>query len=429
MKAMGISLHRARWLAAALISTFAAAVAGCGASNSSSGGSGAASSSGKESSTIKIGILAPRTGNFAPNGNDELAGWNVALKQLGDTINGKKVQTIPVDDACDPNQGLTAARRLVQQEHVVAIFGPTCANEALALRPYIMSTGVPMLTVSCADELATSQKADNIFVSATTCDQATLPLGKYAYDTLKYRKVTVLGLDFAYGWATIGGFTKSFTDAGGKIEKRIWVPATASDWSPYINQIPKSTDAVVALTSGAATLKFTKAYKQFGLLGKVPLIGASTLTDSSVLSQEDPEMAKSILSAGTYVDGLDTPENQKFAAAFKESAGKYPGLYGEDGYTAYQLLKAALEKAGGDGSDHKALVNALKGISVDAPRGKVTLDPSVNAPIENVYLSKVQEVDGALRNVATQTLPNQTPWGSFDKNEWLQFAAHYTRTS
>jgi branched-chain amino acid transport system substrate-binding protein len=416
-------------MTAALSAALALAVAGCGASNDSGGGSGASSGGGGDAKTIKIGILAPRTGNFAPNGNDELAGWNLALEQLGDTINGKKVETVAVDDACDPTQGLTAARRLVQSEHVVAIFGPTCANEALALRPYIQSTGVPMLTVSCADELATSQKSDNIFVSAATCDQATLPLGKYAFDELKYRNVTVVGLDFAYGWATIGGFTKSFTAAGGKVQKRVWVPATASDWSPYINQIPKSTDAVVALTSGAATLKFTKAYKQFGLLGKVPLIGASTLTDSSVLPQEDPDVAKSILSAGTYVDGADTPVNQKFAEAFKAASGKYPGLYGEDGYAVYQILRAALEKVGGDGSDHKALVNAIKGISVDAPRGPLTIDPSTNALTQNVYFSKVKEVDGELRNVPIQTFEKVTPWGSFPQEEWTQFAGHYTRTS
>jgi branched-chain amino acid transport system substrate-binding protein len=425
---MGNSLQRGWWMTAALSAVLAVAVTACGADNSSSASSGGGGGGG-DAKTIKIGILAPRTGNFAPNGADEIAGWNVGLKQLGGTVNGKKIETVVVDDACDPTQGLTAARRLVQSEHVVAIFGPTCANEALALRPYIQSAGIPMLTVSCADELATGQKTDNIFVSATTCDQGSLPFGKYAYDTLKYRKVTVLGLDFAYGWATVGGFTKAFTAAGGKIQKRIWVPATASDWSPYINQIPKDTDAVFALTSGAATLKFTKAYKQFGLLGKVPLTGSSTLTDYTVLPQEDPDVAKSIITTGTYVDGLDTDVNQKFADAFKQESGKYPGLYGEDGYTALQLLREALKKAGGDGSDHKALVNALKGLSIEAPRGPITIDPSTNAPIQNAYISQVKDVGGELRNVAIQTLEKQPPWGAFPKDEWLKFAAHYTRTS
>jgi branched-chain amino acid transport system substrate-binding protein len=428
---MGNSLQRAWRTTAALSAVLAVGLTACGADNSSSGAgsSSGGGGGGGNAKTIKIGILAPRTGNFAPNGADEIAGWNVALKQLGDTVNGKKIQTVTVDDACDPTQGLTAARRLVQSEHVVAIFGPTCANEALALRPYIQSAGIPMLTVSCADELATGQRSNNIFVSATTCDQGSLPFGKYAYDTLKYRNVTVLGLDFAYGWATIGGFTKSFTAAGGKIQKRIWVPATASDWSPYINQIPKDTDAVFALTSGAATLKFTKAYKQFGLLGKIPLTGSSTLTDYTVLPQEDPDVAKAIISTGTYVDGLTTDVNQKFADAFKQETGKYPGLYGEDGYTALLLLREALKKAGGDGSDHAALVNALKGISVDAPRGPLTMDPTTNAPTQNVYISQVKEVDGQLRNVPTQTIDKQPPWGTFPKDEWLKFAAHYTRTS
>src|SRR5918911_2410441 len=82
-----------------------------------------------DTSPIKLGLLIPQTGNFAPNGNDQLLGWNFALKDLGDTINGRKIQTTPVDDACDPTQGLNAARRLIENDQVVGLLGPTCANE------------------------------------------------------------------------------------------------------------------------------------------------------------------------------------------------------------------------------------------------------------------------------------------------------------
>lgn len=376
---------------------------------------------------FKVGLLLPQTGNFAPNAKDELLGWNLALKDLGDTAAGRKIETVVVDDACDPTQGLNAARQLVENTGVEALFGPTCANEALAVRSYVATSGLPMLTISCADELGTSQKANNIFVSTGICDQHSLLFGKWVAENLHYKHITTIGLDFAYGWAVVGGFAAGFKSAGGSIDKTIWAPITAPDWAPYVTQVPKNTDAVFALTSGAATLKLTAAYKSFGLLGKIPFLASSTVTDYTILEQEDPEVAKQITVAGTYVDGLDTPENKKFAAAYKSATGKYPGLYAEGGYAAAQRLIAALKKVNGNTKDRKAFVDAVRSVTVNAPRGPVTFDASTNAPIQNVYISKVQVVNGELRNVAIATFKNVNPWGSLTREQWLKLACCYTR--
>jgi branched-chain amino acid transport system substrate-binding protein len=378
---------------------------------------------------IKLGLLVPKTGNFAPNGNDELLGWNFALKDLGDTVHGRKIQTIAIDDAGDPTQGLNAARQLVENDRVVGLFGPTTSNEALAIRGYIATAGIPTLTVASADTLATSARANNILLGSYASDTPAMMLGKWVADNLHLKRVTTLALDFSYGWDTVGGFVVALKRGGGGIAKQIWAPITTADWSPYITQIPPDSDGLFVLTAGASSVKVAAAFKEFGLLGKLALLGTATFNDYTVLQQEDQDVAKAAIVAGAYMDGINNPENRRMAAAYKAATGKYPGAYAEAGYTSAKSFILALRQVEGNTTDRRAWVEAVRNAQFEAPRGPVRWDPGTNAPIENFYIGKLQTVNGELRQVPTVTYRNVGPWGILSKESWEKLACCYTRQS
>jgi branched-chain amino acid transport system substrate-binding protein len=386
--------------------------------------------SGGSSGPIKIGFLLPLSGNFASNGKSEQSGWNLGLKSAGDTVNGRKIQTLFADDAADPNQGLSQARQLIDNQHVDIMIGPLAANVGLAVRAKLASSRVPSLyAAACPVELATTQKADNILLTGWTCDQPSLPFGKYAYDVLGYRHITTIGLDFAFGWQVVGGFLSTFKAAGGTVDKQIWNPTTTTDFSSYVSQIPRTTQAVFALESGAGATKFLQAYKQFGLKGKIPLLGGGTLTDYSSLSADTPDIAEGVITALQYADGIDSPENKAFVDAYKAETGTYPSYYAESGYATAKLVVEALKKLNGDISDKAKLLEALKSVPVRASRGSVSIESSTNSPVQNIYIRKVEVVDGQLRNVPIETFQNVQPWGSLPPDQWRKQAGNYTRTS
>lgn len=378
---------------------------------------------------IKLGLLVPKTGNFAPNGNDELLGWNFALKDLGDTVHGRKIQTIAIDDAGDPTQGLNAARQLIENDRVVGLFGPTTSNEALAIRGYVATSGIPTIMVASADALATSARANNILLGAFASDTPAMMLGKWAADNLHLKRVTTLALDFSYGWDTVGGFVVALKRGGGGIAKQIWAPITTADWSPYITQIPADSDGLFVLTAGASSVKVAAAFREFGLLGKVALLSTSAFNDYTVLQQEDQDVARAAIVAGDYMDGLDNPENRRMAAAYKASTGKYPGAYAEIGYTAAKNFILALRKVDGDTTDRRAWVDAVRGAQFQAPRGPIRWDSGTNAPIENFYVGKLQTVNGELRQVPSVTYRSVMPWGVLTRDAWEKIACCYTRQS
>ena len=90
------------------------------------------------------------------------------------------------------------------------------------------------------------------------------------------------------------------------------------DFAPYLAQISRDVDAVYALflgTDGAAVLR---QYQEYGLKGRVQLIGMGTTTDEHVLPAMGDE-AIGVITALHYSGALDTPANRKFAAAYRDA--------------------------------------------------------------------------------------------------------------
>jgi branched-chain amino acid transport system substrate-binding protein len=152
--------------------------------------------------------------------------------------------------------------------------GGMMSSTGYALAPYIDSKEIPMTyPIMAPDDLTQRQRAKWIIRTGWNASQSNHPFGEYAYQVLKFRKVAVVAADMAFGWECSGGFQKTFEESGGKIVQKIWTPMTVTDFSPYLAQIPKDTDAVYGLFAGRSALQFTKQYQEFGLKARIPLIG------------------------------------------------------------------------------------------------------------------------------------------------------------
>ncbi|MBJ7604513.1 MAG: ABC transporter substrate-binding protein [Candidatus Dormibacteraeota bacterium] len=411
-------IEAGRRLSAAVLVIFA--IAACGGSQG--GGK-------TDTSPIKIGFIVSLTGTFAANGKNEQNGWNLAQKQLGDTVNGRKIQTVFADDQTDPNVALSDARDLVERDGVVMLQGPIPANAIGAVASYAGPHRIPVDDITlCSDvQIKSYKQFGNAYASSWSCDQPSLMMGQWLYDQ-GYRHITTVGLDYAFGWLGVGSLMASFKKAGGSIDKSIWAPISTADFSPYVPQIPQKTDAVFALMAGAASVKFTSAYRQLGLKDKIPLVGNTTLTDYSALPAMDAEAALGIRITAQYCDAIDSPENSKFANDYKSAYGVYPGYYSDAGYTKYRLLLSALQKLNGNTSDSKKLVSTLKSTAIRAPRGPVKLSTATNSPVENIYICEVKRVGSDLRNVPIKTFKDVQPWGNLDQKQWLDVYAKNATT-
>ena len=366
---------------------------------------------------LKIGLLIPVSGVFAAPGKYMREGLELYLKQHNDMLAGRKIELDLADTQGAPAVGLTQLRKVVEQDHVDLIFGPLSAAVGSAMVQYIDEHKVPAIyPIVSSDDLTQRTPAKYVARTGWTSSQPTQVLGDYAYKTLKYRKVATIAYDFNFGWESIAGFVAAFQADGGKVVKQIWNPLVTSDYSPYLSALPRDVDAVMCSYSGAAAINFFRQYRAFGL--KMPLVCQGNATDESTL-EETGAAAAGIVSALQYSAALATPRNKAFVAAYESAYGHGPSYYAEGTYAGAMLLDKALQKVKGDTSNTEAFVYALKHTSLpDAPRGAIAFD-SLGAPIQNIYIRRVESRGSKLENSVIATYRNVSQFWTFDRQAFL----------
>lgn len=386
---------------------------------------GAGSATFAQPGPIRIGLIVPLTGVFSPNGRDMVNGLSLALAQIDRKVAGREVQVLTEDDQGTPAQSLTKARKLVELDKVDMLMGPLTANSGYALRDYLDEQKIPAIyPIVSADDLTQRKGTPWIIRTGWTSSQPNHPFGEYAARTLRYTRVATIAYDFAFGWECVEGFQDTFEQSGGRVVEHLWPPIGAPDYSPYLGRI-KDVDAVFAVFSGGDALRFLQQYREFGLEGRIPLIGGGTLTDEHILFQEG-DLAKGIFTALHYSAVLNTPANREFVRAYVRAYNRVPSYYSEGTYTAALFVIKGLEAVSGRVGDRAALVAAVRRVVLpDAPRGPVRLDAWGN-PIENVYVRRVEIVNREPQNTVIFTYPSVSQFWTFNPEEYLKKPV-YTR--
>ena len=360
-----------------------------------------------------LGFYGALTGNFASSGKDTLSGLTLFLKGINYTTAGRKIAMIVEDTSGDPNTALAKARKLVEQDRVDLLIGPTLANEGYAVRDYIDRAKAPCLfPVVSGDDITQRKRTPWIIRTGWTSSQPAHALGKWVYDQGK-RRVAIIAYDYAFGWESVGGFQRTFEDSGGKVVQKIWTPQTTSDFAPYFPQIKKDVGAVVVAQSGGNAVRFLQQWQEFGLKEKFPLYGLAAITDEAVLKSMGDE-ALGLFTVLHWSAVLQTPEAQAFTRKFREEYKDAPGYRAEAGYVTGQVIARLLQNTGGKPGGGKELVDALRAVKIsDAPRGPISFD-EYGGVVQNEYIRRVDRVKGELQNTVIATLPKVSQFWTYD---------------
>jgi len=399
-------------------------VAACGNSTSTSA-----------ASTIKVGIMTTCGGPFAAFEQESFSGAKYALIQGAggkakgtasqDGVTGASVSGHPIEISfgctdASPDKALAEARRLVQNVGVDILLGPLSGDEGIALANYAKQQPNKTFVngTSAAQQTTLSVKAPNFFRYGGDGAQWMAGLGTYAYQTLHWRNVAILGEDYSYPWTQAAGFIGEFCPAGGKIAKRIWIPLGTTDWASAVAQLPSNIDGFLLLTGGTDTVAVEKEYSTRGGNLATHMLGGSSVMDPtsftvgkplSGLAGGSPVPLGSTDSAWTsYVNGLESvyPADPKGSLA----GSLFTGLY----YNGMSAIIQGLKQVNGDLSGNQSkLQQALSGLTLSAPNGSLKLDANRNAIITNYIVQIVG--DGSLGFKVVKTVPgvDQTFHGFF----------------
>jgi len=348
--------------------------------------------------TAKIGLVLPLTGGLAPVGKQVQAGVKAYMDKHGSTVAGKKIDLIVKDDAGVPDNSKRLAQEFIVNDKV-AVVGSALTPSAMAIGP--LSTQGKTANVVMVSGTSGVINPNNPYMVRTsfTLGQQSGIIAEWAAKNGS-KKVVIVQSDWAPGHEAAAVFSDSFKKAGGEVVETIKVPLANPDFAPFLQRARDlNPDTLFVFVPAGQAGTFAKQFAERGLdKAGIKLIGPGDIVDDNDL----PGMGDSMLgvvTAGIYSALHNSPLNKEYVAAFKKAnGGLRPNFISLGGYDGMHLIYEALKKSGGK-TDADSLIGAMKGMAWESPRGPISIDPETRDIVQNIYIGKIEKVDGELYNV------------------------------
>ena len=354
---------------------------------------------------LKIGLVLSVSGPFADYGKQIQHGIDLYMAEHGDTVAGRKVKLIVKDDTgMAPQIAKREAQQLLINDKVDILAGFDLTPNAFSVAPLATEAKVPMVVLNAATSSIT-EKSPNIVRVSMTLPQDTAPMAQWAYAN-GIKKVYTLVADYGPGHDAEAQFKKTFVALGGQIVGEVRTPVNTPDYAPFLQRIKDAKPDAVFLfvPNGEAGVALAKGYAERGLAAAgIKALATGDVTDEDVLDAMG-DSALGMITSFHYSAVHDSPENKAFTAAYAKAFPKdRVNFVAAAGYDGMHLIDLALAKTQG-GASAPAFMAAVKGMKWMSPRGPVEIDPQTRDIIQNVYIRKVQRVNGVLQNVEFDTI-------------------------
>ena len=350
---------------------------------------------------VRIGLVLPMSGPFASYGKQIEHGVKLYLATQGDTFGGRKIELIIKDDS--PGTAGDVSKRLAQElvikdkVDILAGFGLT--PSAFAVAPVATEAKRPMVVMNAATSSVTT-KSNYIVRTSMTLPQNSAPIASWAAKN-KIKKVFTLVADYGPGHDAEGQFKKTFTAAGGEIVGEVRAPVKNPDFAPFLQKIKDTKpDAVfLFLPPGGETIAFMKGFKERGLdAAGIQLIATGDLPDEDIL-EAIGDSALGLVTSFHYSEAHKSPENKAYTDAYYKAYPKdRPNFMSVGGYDGMRLIAEVLKKTNGN-TDADKFIEAARGLKWVSPRGPISIDPATRDIVQNIYIRKVEKINGRLQNV------------------------------
>jgi branched-chain amino acid transport system substrate-binding protein len=320
----------------------------------------AATGAGNLSGDIPVGFVYSMTGAGGPYGPSQKNGSTLAIDEInnGNLLGGAKIKPIFEDDASKPEQAVQVFTKLINDDKVVAIVGPTLSNSAKSSDPVAQENKTVVLGVSNTAGGIT-EIGDYVFRDSLP-EAAVIPnTVKVAKDKLGLKKVAVMyGNDDAFTKAGYDVFQKALQANGVEILDTETFAKGDTDFTPQLTKIKGvNPDAIVVSALAEEGAGIMTQARQLGI--QAPFIGGNGFNSPQLAKLAGPA-AEGAISGAAWHAGSTAPRNQAFVAAYQARFGAAPDQFAAQAYEGTYLIATAIKNAGS--TEHAAIRDALGAI-------------------------------------------------------------------
>lgn len=332
--------------------------------------------------SIRIGAVLPFSGGVELYGAQAKLGLDLAAADINAAggILGRPVEIVYRDDGTRPSIATEAARKVVQEDGVVAVVGPITSENLDAIVPVLAGLKTPLLY---ATNYEGGKCSRYMFSFSTVPNQELDSLLPYMTKTFG-TGYFMLGADHAWPHRMFEAAQPLISRLGGEVLGREYTLGTEKDFAPLIDRIAATKANVLLFALKGDGMQFIPQAGRRGLYKNmtVAFLGLSE-ADLKVFGG----MGEGMYAAVPFVASSDDPKARAFVARARAKAGADMAIsnYVLTHYNALIALKAAIEKAGK--VDKEALIDALEGLTIESPAGPVTIGKDHHATL-NMFLAR-----------------------------------------
>ena len=319
---------------------------------------------------IKIAMVLPATGPVTQDGDMIKEGVDTAVEEINAAggINGKKIETVVVDDACEPKQGPVAANRVVNAK-IHYVVGPVCSGAAIAAAPIYNNEGVVVVTPSATSPALTEGKNYTyIFRTIGRDDQQGPFAAKFIAEKIKPKKVAVLHDKQAYGQGIASAVRDTLKADGVNVVLFEGINAGDSDYSAVVTKLK---------SAGVDFVYYGGYHPEMGLLLrqaaeqglKVRMMGPEGVGNPEINAIGGPAIEGMLVTLPA--DFASNPKNAALAKAFKDKKRDPSGAFQMNSYAAVKVIADSIKTVG---DDPAKVAKHLHTASFDTPLGKLSWD-------------------------------------------------------
>ncbi|RST71858.1 branched-chain amino acid ABC transporter substrate-binding protein [Siminovitchia acidinfaciens] len=356
-------------------------LAACGGGDSASKESENSDKGSGEAVEAKVGVISWLTGSGASYGEAITNGLKLANEEI--TENGEvNIDLVIEDSAGAQDQALSAAQKLMNNENVSAIIGPTLSTEMNVVGPEADLNGIPIMGTSTTAE-GIPQIGEYVFRNSIPEAVAIPASVKKAVEEYGVKKVAIIyGNDDVFTKSGYDTMKKTVDDMGLEVLTTETFQIGQSDYKAQLTKIKNlKPDLVLAsalYNEGAVILDQAR---KMGI--DVPFVGGNGFNSPEIINIAG-DAANGLIVATPWFSGKDDEKVQTFVKKYNEAYGKDPDQFAAQAYDALYLMAEAIKTAGEDDPD--AIRDGLAGIkdfegilgtmSFDED-GDIIMDPTV----------------------------------------------------
>jgi branched-chain amino acid transport system substrate-binding protein len=326
---------------------------------------------------IKIGLYAPMTGPIAFLGEGFELGATFAIEELGVEIEGRPLELVVADNACNPTDAVNAVSRLIDVEEVDVILGGGCSSATVAAQPIISEGGTPAVSATSTNPGIYDGMGvgGNIWQFRINPDDLIMANAFASLMAEDFTTLSLIGENTDFGRGALAAYKPLFEELGVEIVSEDYFDLGTADFRPGLTAIRSADpEAVLIVMTERDGSTFMRQYREVGIEAQVFSRGSLTSPLFLEFTEDDPTIGEGILEFSFWAFGIDPDHDEAFFERFDTPNSPHRAMsYYAVRYVIAEAIRNAIINNDGE-LTREAIRDELAAIDIETPIGPIAFD-------------------------------------------------------